>query len=169
MKLYVVLALVLSAACTASAQSSRSVTASLSVPWVSIPASPVMEASEIISDEKQGGDPHKFWSFLEQYGSTAPSPNSADAKEHEEAAVQASEGLLDKVARDVFALAINIRAGAPLVELHNSIAKTHLKGSGCGGSARVVVESKGFVCDPDKLVQTIFEDAPGDSAAAPRG
>jgi UDP-glucose:glycoprotein glucosyltransferase len=126
-----------------------------------------MEASEIISDEKQGGDPHKFWSFLEQYGSTAPSPNSADAKEHEEAAVQASEGLLDKVARDVFALAINIRAGAPLVELHNSIAKTHLKGSGCGGSARVVVESKGFVCDPDKLVQTIFEDAPGDSAAAP--
>ena len=147
---------------------SRTVTASLSAPWASIPSSPVLEASEIISDPKQGGERQNFWTFLKAYVEPEPGADTP-AMSYEDAAVSAGETTLSGPALDVFRLAINVHSGAPLVQLHDSIAREQLRGqTKCadGAFAQVVVDGKGCACSPQD-VAALLESTPASEEEAP--
>ena len=158
------------------AEAAKSVSASVTTPWLTIPQSYVMEAAEILSDkEQQGGDPSYFWRFLEVYEKPAGDGGSEPPKKaYFDAAMDAVHKVLhaNTVASTVFQLVLDARGGSPSVELHSSIAKSHLKWNSnersisvCNNNkgspatmAVAVVESKGYACDVETLDQLLEKE-----------
>ena len=158
------------------AEAAKSVSASVTTPWLTIPQSYVMEAAEILSDkEQQGGDPSYFWRFLDVYERPVGDGGSEPSKKaYFDAAMDAVHKVLNAntVASTVFQLVLDARGGSPSVELHSSIAKSQLKWNSNERSISVcnnkkgsspamavaVVESKGYACDVDTLDQLLAKE-----------
>ncbi len=159
-------------------QAAKTVSASVTAPWLSIPQSYVMEAAEILSDaEQQGGKPSYFWDFLNTYEN--PNDEGDAGMPLKETYFTASMETVNKIIKndhsvlsEVFRLKLDARAGSPSVELHSSIAKKDLKWNEierkvnvCGededlstsGTAIAMVETKGFACNVNVLME-LFKD-----------
>jgi UDP-glucose:glycoprotein glucosyltransferase len=145
----------------------RTIDVKLTAPWPTTPLSPLLEASEFMSEEG------KFWDFVSalRQPETIQLLNDAESNPYSEIAHEQISSLVVDIASNLISnlqlaalrLTLSVRSFAPLIETHRSLAL--LSSNKCDSSSHWMIlhPSGKIICDINKIDEILNQNNSNES------